>query len=459
MTILGCGPAQAPKVEEPMEDDTGSFKPTAWIPGKDTLEEGETLQYDPTAYDCMSSMSLEWPCLSFDIVEDSLGHDRRTFPHSMFMITGTQASKSNLNYLAVMKVSNLTQGNHGKSAEQKGDSDSDDDIMDSDDESDADEELAKLHVRKIAHTGGINRLRAMPQQPSIAASWADTAQVQVWDLSLQLKELEAETDPPPGIPKLQKVSARHVHSHSSEGYALDWSPVTAGRLASGDCRARIHVWEPTPAGRWVVGAGLKGHNASVEDIQWSPTEQTVFASCSVDKTIRIWDTRQPSGSMLAVVAHETDINVISWNKLTSFMLASGGDEGALKVWDLRSFSSSPLGDQNGANNSPSPVADFRHHKKPITSVEWCPFESSMLCTTSADNTCGIWDLALERDPEEEAALAPEDSAAAPTDLPAQLLFLHAGQIDVKEAHWHRQIPGMIVSTASDGFNLFKPSNI
>lgn len=69
----------------------------------------------------------------------------------------------------------------------------------------------------------------------------------------------------------------------------------------------------------------------------------------------------------------------------------------------------------------------------------------------------VWDLALERDPEEEAALAPEGNAAAPEDLPAQLLFLHAGQNDLKELHWHSQIPGLIVSTAGDGFNLFKVS--
>lgn len=83
----------------------------------------------------------------------------------------------------------------------------------------------------------------------------------------------------------------------------------------------------------------------------------------------------------------------------------------------------------------------------------------MLATTGGDNTCLVWDLALERDPEEEAALAPEGNATLQEALPSQLLFVHAGQHDVKEVHWHAQIPGLMATTAADGFNLFRPSNL
>ena len=89
----------------------------------------------------------------------------------------------------------------------------------------------------------------------------------------------------------------------------------------------------------------------MEDIQWSPVEETVFASCSADQSVRIWDTRSRGGARLTVAAaHSADVNVISWNADPSFLLASGGDEGALKVWDLRTFSQG------------SPVANFTHHK-------------------------------------------------------------------------------------------------
>ena len=53
-------------------------------------------------------------------------------------------------------------------------------------------------------------------------------------------------------------------------------------------------------GRWQVSGGYVGHEASVEDLQWSPTEETVFASCSVDKTLMVWDTRERSKPMLTV---------------------------------------------------------------------------------------------------------------------------------------------------------------
>jgi ribosome assembly protein RRB1 len=37
---------------------------------------------------------------------------------------------------------------------------------------------------------------------------------------------------------------------------------------SGDCKGAIHLWEPTPGGKWVVEkAPYVGHTASVEDLQ------------------------------------------------------------------------------------------------------------------------------------------------------------------------------------------------
>jgi ribosome assembly protein RRB1 len=201
-------------------------------------------------------------------------------------------------------------------------------------------------------------------------------------------------------------------------------------------------------------APFRAHAGSVEDLQWSPNEANVFASCGVDGTVRIWDARAKGagGSRLSVAAHGCDCNVISWSPLISFLLASGADDGAFKVWDLRAFAKGEA------------IAHFKWHRKAVTSIEWNPHDENELCVASSDNSVSLWDLSLEGDDEAELALAGGAAAAAlPSSkdprlaaVPPQLLFLHQGQTDNKEAHFHPQLPGVVLSVAQDGLNVWKP---
>mmetsp|Transcript_16703 Transcript_16703/g.30245 ORF Transcript_16703/g.30245 Transcript_16703/m.30245 type:complete len:476 (-) Transcript_16703:307-1734(-) len=454
-----------PEVME-TEDVASSAVTTVWRPGIDPIGEDEELEYDPTAYDCFHKFQVDWPCLSFDFIKDGLGGPRSTFPHTTYLVAGTQAATARQNYVAFLKLDQLGQGRHGKKAagkenadsESEGSDDEDEDMNSEEEESNNGEPPAKFHCRLVNHQGGINRIRSMPQRPGVVAIWGDTSRVTVIDGSKFVEELAGEAEPTAKSRNKQDVRPLHYHGHSSEGFALDWSLAQEGRLVSGDCRGKIHVWEPAEGGvrGWQVGGAMQGgHEGSVEDLAWSPCEATVFCSCGVDGTLRVWDIRERGKPMISVKGHGIDVNVISWNVTVPYMLASGDDKGFLKIWDLRSFA--PAAEADGVASCH--VAEFTYHKAPVTSVEWSPYEGSMLASCADDNQLVVWDLGLERDPEEEEALAPAGNAVASTELPAQLLFLHAGMQSPKELHWHAQIPGMLGVTALDGFNLFKPSNL
>jgi ribosome assembly protein RRB1 len=142
-------------------------------------------------------------------------------------------------------------------------------------------------------------------------------------------------------------------------------------------------------------------------------------------------------------AHATDVNVISWNRKETQFLISGGDDGVIRVWDLRQFNM----------HRASPVAIFKQHLAPVTSIEWHPHESAVFASGGADNQIAQWDLSVEADQYEQN----EEECVA--KLPPQLLFIHQGQTDVKELHWHPQCPGTILSTALSGFNIFRTISV
>ena len=119
--------------------------------------------------------------------------------------------------------------------------------------------------------------------------WSDQGIVSIYNIAPQLSALEsghsARDQEGASAPLFQ------FKGHRSEGYALDWSRCDKGKLVTGDCSSAIYVTLPTEAGWKTDAQPFVSHSASVEDLQWSPSESTVFASCSVDRTIKFWDTR------------------------------------------------------------------------------------------------------------------------------------------------------------------------
>ncbi|GMG20097.1 unnamed protein product [Ambrosiozyma monospora] len=203
--------------------------------------------------------------------------------------------------------------------------------------------------------------------------------------------------------------------------------------------------------KWVTDkTPFQASNASIEDIQWSKSanDTTVFATGGTDGYVRIWDTRSKKHKpAISVKASNSDVNVLSWSGKIDHLLASGHDDGSWGVWDLRNFA---------PNSQPSPVVSYDFHKSPITSIAFNPLDESIVAVSSEDNTVTLWDLAVEADDDEIKQQQKE--TAELKDIPAQLLFVH-WQKDVKDVRWHNQIPGALVSTGTDGLNVWKTISV
>lgn len=448
------------------------------------------IDFDTSAYVVYNRLEMTYPCLSFDIVSDTLGSGAERvgkFPLSMYLVAGAQTPPHvENNYIYVMKVDNI------KQLKQEDETVKEDEESDEDEVEEDPSDLPKLTSVRVGHKGCVNRIRVNKMGgKTLTATWSDKGKVYIYDITTpihavaDLKSINTYT--------AQKVDPKPIFTfggHLSEGYGLDWAPLKSGSLATGDCKKNIHIWTMKNQADWQVDQQpLVGHENSVEDIKWSPQDADVLASCSVDKSVRVWDLRQSTLTKCVnciTDSHKSDVNVIDWNIRNKDLIVSGGDDGVVKVWDLRYVRKN--------DKEVLPVAQFDYHKKPITSLEWDPNDDTVMAVASEDDRLTLWDLAVEKDDEHEEVEmdidekksadveadgdqssssssssdeedgdeeeVPEEDGVEYGDLnfktiPEQMLFLHQGQAEIKEVHWHPQLNGLIISTALNGINIFK----
>lgn len=428
---------QANKDSDPASNEPGFYLPHRSAP----LGPDEVLEADPSVYEMLHNVNMPWPCLTLDVLPDNLGLERRTYPASVYLATATQASKAKDNEIITMKISSLA-----KTLIKN------DDEEDEEDEDEDDDHVDPVMISEcLPLKSTTNRMRVSPfaQETGeyLTALMQENGECLIYDIAPQVTAFDT-----PGyvIPKPSKRLIHTIRTHGNvEGYGLDWSPlINTGALLTGDCLGRIHLTTRTTTSWTTDKTPFFASQDSIEDLQWSTSETTVFASAGCDGYVRIWDTRSKKHKpVISVEASQSDINCISWSNKVNHLLASGHDDGNWAVWDLRKFNN---------NEKPAPVALYDFHKAPITSISFNPLDESILAVSSEDNTVTLWDLAVEADDEEIAQQRKESLDL--NDIPPQLLFVH-WQKEVKDVRWHKQIPGCLVSTGGDGLNIWKTISV
>jgi histone-binding protein RBBP4 len=171
------------------------------------------------------------------------------------------------------------------------------------------------------------RARYMPQNHFIVASRGPNPEIYIWDVSKHSSfPDEKSTFSPQGV----------CIGHEKEGYAMAWSPHTAGSLLSGSEDGTVKLWDVTVAyatgskpGTQIMNAQtFRAHTATVEDVAWHCMDPNMMGSVGDDQRICIWDIRHANTSPQQPIhnitnAHESDINCIAFNPLLEYIVATG----------------------------------------------------------------------------------------------------------------------------------------
>jgi len=289
--------AKEPKQDyrEPEEDDEGEIADVVdelpnqiWNDQEQPLKEDEEMEYDSSAYQMLHRANVEWPCLSIDpLIKDRLSfpnttshkewfpsqmngvldpansthdakldtlvHNDDKYPMSVYFTGGSQCENPSDNKIYVMKWFDMAKTLHDdKEVEMASDDDEDDMI----EKMNANQKEPIIRFESIPHRGAVNRIRSL-HGSSIVATWSDEAEVGIYNVSTAITQLdlpvEDDEKAPTASKKKKKNKPKKQHGgckiagfkHKSEGYALEWSPNTFGRLASGSCDAHLWLYSPS----------------------------------------------------------------------------------------------------------------------------------------------------------------------------------------------------------------------
>ena len=120
-----------------------------------------------------------------------------------------------------------------------------------------------------------------------------------------------------------------------------------------------------------------GHSDAVLCVTFSP-DPTLFASGSRDKTIRVWNSRQPDKPLQVCAEHRGAVGglAISGDGKT---MVSGCSANTIKFWDLRHLKKTSL-------------ASISWHQSAVRTLAFSP-DSRTLASGSEDKAVKLWDLA------------------------------------------------------------------
>jgi WD40 repeat protein len=186
-----------------------------------------------------------------------------------------------------------------------------------------------------------------------------------------------------------------------------------------------------------------GHVAMVNDCKWHPKKKNIFATCSADSTVRIWDTDKTllnntlksslAGKCRTKLGKRAVCVSVAWNK-TGELLAVGCEGGSIQTFSVGERTIAPRTQQYDAHAADSTVTCVVFNRK-----------GKKLLSRATDGTVKLWN--------------PRNMGKGPlktaTDLPCQYSMTDAAfspnEKMIVTGTSGRDVPGTVVFLDADTF--------
>jgi histone-binding protein RBBP4 len=394
-------------------------------------------------YSFAQTQMLEWPALSLDWLPDRKNIEAGRDYSLQYIAVGTQALPGSQNYVAVLEFA-LPLDKDDAEDFYSYDRDEDKEAAQHNEPNPFVFRSVKGHSRlaQLVYVDGmVLKLRAMPQQTDTVAVKTSSGFVSIINLANRPAGDSAES--PNVAPDVR------LKGHRIAGFGLDWNPSRAGVVASGSDDQQVILWDiedhtddmgtqefrQRNNGTAEVNPLLTliGHTDTVHEVSWHKSQEHILASCSEDKSCRLWDTRSKNNAIILEQAHRGTVFGVSMHPTAAFMFATCGGDRLIKLWDMR--------------RTNAPTHTMFYHSNAITHVSWAPFSDSVLATASADRRLVLWDIAKIGQPAQ---------GDGDHDAPPELSFVHTGHLSrITDLAWNPSLEDEWMVASADMTNLLQ----
>lgn len=123
-------------------------------------------------------------------------------------------------------------------------------------------------------------------------------------------------------------------SHTKSVFNMKYSSDYRTLISTGR-DARLIIWDVTKS--YKLQEDIVAHMYAINDIAYN-SQGTLFATCSMDKSIKVWDAS--TYKLLKVIdkarhaGHGTSVNKLWWNN-SKDQLVSASDDRSISIWDIQ----------------------------------------------------------------------------------------------------------------------------